>query len=612
MKSRLGPTLLWLVSLLCAASAAEPDLPSVIAVCDGKFGLCRYVDRQTRQEILPARYEQASAFSEGLAAVRIDGRFGYIDSRGEIVITPRFDRAGDFTHGLAEVLVGPQVGIINRAGEIVVPPIFGRAYPLTSEVILAVEGVWSGASVENPPYQQIGTLPGLYDDDMFFKNIGLYHISGHWIRQPSLQVVRLFSNDGRGLIWASEQKSFDGPFGLLASDGRWIIEPQYARVRSLKDERAVVGKWAGHSIEMLSGAVDPAGRLVIPLRPWALSGWRNGWATASERVNGRQAIFDRDGNVVGGRIFDRVQLPEQGDVAAVMIGDRWMGLDRAGKIVPNPRNVVASCPGGIRLIEIDGRIQITDANGQPTAPYLFEPLRWLPACDGPFVVELNGKWSPVGLDGHLLVDPPAFDELHPFYAGYAAAKQGGKWGFIDTSGRFVVEPKFDNLRARGAGVYRAVVDGREVWLRSSGEERTDPRVKPVPPPGPLNCGHGVTVIDRNGQWGIADADGREIVAPRYRAVTCFSSGVAWVPIDSRRQWCALGPDGAVRERPACRTTYYPYSLAEEYPEKLDDDPFESNVLWLRADLEFAAGRRETPPRLIYGGSHPKFSLAPQK
>src|SRR6185436_16351937 len=128
--------LLWLLSLLCIASA-EPNVPSVIAVCDGKFDLCRYVDRQTRQEILPARYEQASAFSEGLAAVRIDGPFGYIDGRGEIVITPRFDQAGDFTHGLAEVLVGRQVGIINRAGEIVVPPIFLRAYPLTEEVILA-------------------------------------------------------------------------------------------------------------------------------------------------------------------------------------------------------------------------------------------------------------------------------------------------------------------------------------------------------------------------------------------------------------------------------------------------------------------------------------------
>jgi WG containing repeat len=470
MKSRLGLALLCLAALPYAASAAEADLASVTVACDGKFGLCRYVDRETRQEILPARFERASAFSEGLAAVRIDGRFGYIDGRGEIVIAPRFDGAGDFVHGLAEVVVGRHAGIINRKGGIVVPPMFMRAYPLTGTVIVALEG-----TIENlQGLEDNGILPGLRDNDSHysFGNWGLYHVAGHWIRRPGLQVFRLFASDGRGLIWASERKSYDGPFGLLASDGRWIVKPQYARVNPLRDGRAVVGNWQGHSITMLTGAVDRSGRLVVPLRPWTLSGWRNGWGTARERVTGKQALLDRDGNIIGGRVFDRVEPPEQGDVATVTIGDDWMGLDRAGHIVPNPRN------------------------------------------------------------------------------------------------------------------------GRVV------EERTAPRRKPVPSPGPLDCGHGLTVIDRDGQWGIADADGRDVIAPRYRAIACFKSGVAWAAIESRRAWCALGPDGAVRETPACRTAYYPNVMVEYGPEKMDDDPFESSVLWLRADLEFAAGRRDTPPRTI--------------
>jgi len=47
-------------------------------MCDGKYGLCRYVDRKTKQEIIPARFERGMAFSEGLAAVSLGGRFGYI------------------------------------------------------------------------------------------------------------------------------------------------------------------------------------------------------------------------------------------------------------------------------------------------------------------------------------------------------------------------------------------------------------------------------------------------------------------------------------------------------------------------------------------------------
>ena len=67
--------LLLLMMPLSAGIAQEPDMARAVAVCDGKFGLCRYIDRVTRQEMLPARFERAMPFSEGVAAVRIDGRF---------------------------------------------------------------------------------------------------------------------------------------------------------------------------------------------------------------------------------------------------------------------------------------------------------------------------------------------------------------------------------------------------------------------------------------------------------------------------------------------------------------------------------------------------------
>src|SRR5262245_18296972 len=67
-----------------AAAAAERNVANSVPVCDGKFGLCRYVSKDTRDELLPARYERVMPFSEGLAAVRINGRFGYIDQRGEV------------------------------------------------------------------------------------------------------------------------------------------------------------------------------------------------------------------------------------------------------------------------------------------------------------------------------------------------------------------------------------------------------------------------------------------------------------------------------------------------------------------------------------------------
>jgi WG containing repeat len=45
-------------------------------------------------------------FSDGLAAVRLGSKYGYIDKTGKLVIHPQFDLVLNFTDGLALVLCG--------------------------------------------------------------------------------------------------------------------------------------------------------------------------------------------------------------------------------------------------------------------------------------------------------------------------------------------------------------------------------------------------------------------------------------------------------------------------------------------------------------------------
>ena len=80
------------------ADARAPESGGYIAVSNGtNFG---FVD-QSGNVKLDYTYEDAKSFSEGLAPVKIDGRWGYINERGSLVIDAIFDDAQPFRNGIA-------------------------------------------------------------------------------------------------------------------------------------------------------------------------------------------------------------------------------------------------------------------------------------------------------------------------------------------------------------------------------------------------------------------------------------------------------------------------------------------------------------------------------
>ena len=122
------PTLFLLAALSSAstASTASSEPERWIRRCGGPFNLCGFVERGSEEERIPKRYEVVLQFSDELAAVRIDGRYGFIDRTGKIVIAPQYEAAGPFTGDYAEVQVNGRSGAIDRTGRIVVPAEFDR------------------------------------------------------------------------------------------------------------------------------------------------------------------------------------------------------------------------------------------------------------------------------------------------------------------------------------------------------------------------------------------------------------------------------------------------------------------------------------------------------
>jgi hypothetical protein len=118
-----------------------------------------YIDR-TGKLVVERKYQFADDFSEGMAGVAVERKYGFINRAGELVITPRFEvrngrmysyllaSAGRFSEGLACVKVyeSDMYGYIDKKGEFVIPPRFSNAQEFSEGLAWVVEGGISGVA----------------------------------------------------------------------------------------------------------------------------------------------------------------------------------------------------------------------------------------------------------------------------------------------------------------------------------------------------------------------------------------------------------------------------------------------------------------------------------
>ena len=90
-------------------------------VCrDGKWG---FINTKGSLVIKP-RYDEVLSFCSQRAPVRVKDRWGIVDERGKWVVEPIFEQAAQFSEGLAAICVDGKIGYIDRLGEVVVKPKF--------------------------------------------------------------------------------------------------------------------------------------------------------------------------------------------------------------------------------------------------------------------------------------------------------------------------------------------------------------------------------------------------------------------------------------------------------------------------------------------------------
>lgn len=186
---------------------------------------------------IPAEYGEAHAFSEGLAAVKKDGKWGFIDADNQPVIDFKYDYARSFRQGQAIVQQGDFYGVINNRGALVIPVHYydlipyeleGTRYYISRDSTF-FQGIIDTAGNEILPHRYAFVIP--FEPNLskrrFYGNIPFYTTyweidtaKGSFYKQFSEVYYELSSDSSR-------QDIYDAQFNRLASKNTTSYSDQF-------------------------------------------------------------------------------------------------------------------------------------------------------------------------------------------------------------------------------------------------------------------------------------------------------------------------------------------------------------------------------------------------
>ena len=131
---------------------------------NGRYG---FIDEKGRLRIAN-RYEEVRAFQEEMAAIKIRGRWGFINHDDNIAVQPIYDQVSSFSNGLSLVTQKGLQGMINKQGNQILLPRYDALIMLTTGNILVQQNALVGLAdatgriLINPKYHTLEDVGNNY------------------------------------------------------------------------------------------------------------------------------------------------------------------------------------------------------------------------------------------------------------------------------------------------------------------------------------------------------------------------------------------------------------------------------------------------------------------
>ena len=317
----------------------------------------------------------------------------------------------------------------------------------------------------------------------------------------------------------------DDRWGYIDRAGRPVIPPQFVNAREFHDGRALVEIAADdwHYI-------DPSGRIVPGVQvKWSIQGRRFSEGLAAVFIEDRRrfaCLRSIDQEI-------RLEPRERAYVYPEFCG-RWGYIDADGAFAIQPAFIEAyEFSEGLAVVRVQDlavsdqrgwRYGYVDRSGALAIPARFDKA--FEFSEGLARVGVQDSYGFITRDGKWLAEA-SFEEAGDFHEGMAAVKVAGRWGCIDRQGRMAIPAEFARISRFSEGLAVASRSGKlGGYIDTSGRLIIEERFGVA---WPFADGRARVQIGASGwDWAYIDRAGKPVITRHVKQGWSFSEGLALI------------------------------------------------------------------------------------
>ncbi len=382
-----------------------------------------------------------NVFLENYFPIAVDQKYGYIDSKGSIVIKPQFDEVSSFRNGLAVVAKESKFGVINKKNELIVDFNYDEILDFQEDRAIVIKN----------------------------ENYNLIDRTGREVSTISFKDLFNFSKN----IYIGLK---DTIYLFLDKNLNEISNLKCQQIGDLKEGYSIV------QVNDFYGVIDSNLNVKINFEYEDIQ--RFDHAIFVYTTNGKKGLIRIDGNKITEAIYDEISnLNLENSTAVVRTGSMisWLKkdgtkfVDFTAEYFPNALDM-AQYSKGFAVFRKKGKYGYIDDKGkQVFKPSLDHATKYVNAIPN----FKNGKWGMIDLKSKLIWDyeydliedwegkgiffqrnglsglwnykfvtllPAEFNSIKIFENQFYIVTKGAKCGLYDFSGKPIIPVQFDRIQ----------------------------------------------------------------------------------------------------------------------------------------------------------------------